>query len=242
MALVHHRRASFASSQLPPARLYLEDVSELVAYLEKQVGPVSIYIGDVEAEKVDDLLEVGTESTRKLRLVANAPGRPDLRVTVEFDVLYARVDVASGEPVAHGMVHGIHKIVHGRRRRIIAPLRTLAEAIPWWAVLFLPFLAFVVFDEFSALVWILIFFPLLVSLPFLSNTVIVLRYRSKSPSFWKRKGDDIVAALVVGVILGVLGFFAGMAVERGREEQNTSPQDMQSSPASTSDMQSGTPR
>lgn len=116
--------------RLPPARLYLDDVDRLVAYLTEHVGPVSIWVGDVQAESVADLKELDKEFTRELTLLASAEDE-EAWVRVRFQPHYAQVEASSGEPKSVGIVHDVCTIVTERRRPFAAPYISLIERIPW---------------------------------------------------------------------------------------------------------------
>jgi hypothetical protein len=246
MALTRHPQP--AQMRLPTARLYLDDVDRLVEYLTEHVGPVSISVGDVQAESVDDLKSLDGEFTRELTLVASAEDE-ETWIRVRFQLHYAQVEASSGEPRAVGIVHDVYKIVTGRRRPFAAPYISLFERIPWsglfvvFCILLFAFMMLFPTDR-NATPWLfgfLAFASVVISAQILawfaarSYSRIILRNRTETPSFWKRKGDDILVQLVVGIVLAVIGFVAGIAVERARwEKPAPAEQPTQNTPASKS--------
>lgn len=242
MALIRgERQADYASAALPPVRMYLDDLEELVRYLEKHVGEVVVEVGNDVAEKIPDLLQLGEDRVRNLTLKADASDETHLSVTVQFaSSLFSWVNTTSRSPVAHGIVHGVCDIISRHERRVLGFSHKRLQDFPAW-VFGLPMLIAILgpfvlttnqYTIVSVLSWLVLILLILLSF-FPRRSLFILRYRKDAPSFWKRKGDDIVVGVVVGIVLALLGFFAGMSVERSRgEKQAPAARSTQSPPAS----------
>jgi hypothetical protein len=207
---------------VPPSRLYLDDLNDLLAVLAP-LGEVEITADDYQADTLDDLLSLPAKPLRKLKLdIVCLNG---IMITIDRG---SGLLIPSGKSTEVKAALGDIQAIFSRRRRRVAGLL----ASQWFTVL--ASVGALVFGIIGVVNWaqkvhnlalsaalaILVIVNLgivigsaLISFRFYS--VIIPRYRRDSSGFWVRNKDNLIVALastLLGAILGVVGTLVAQAL------------------------------
>lgn len=195
------RLAQPLSYELGPVRLYQDDVEELSARLRAVTESVEIQAGEFLVEPTDKLSDLGVPVFRELTIRTTKPA-----VLVILGARGAVITANDDDPSTRGVFEIVKDSLVTRERRF-AGLRghemasgiILAmglSAFLWTSVL----LAVRITIAFAGLT-----LGILMALPMLRGvrgtySTIIAKPRSEGISFWRRKADDIVLALISAII------------------------------------------
>ena len=195
----------------PPAKLYLDDLEEIVSIFHKVSPNVKISTDRYEFDGLDELPESGQEHLEFLELELREPYLLSLSIGPREISFYASEDGF----LAQGVYSNIHSVLK-RRRRYFLPVSVMI-AVGW-------ILAFVAgnslgmefgsrlsetrsWDIISYLVAVLLSVVVIVRLSYLENagghTIIITRRRKDAPSFLTRNLDKIILIIISALVTAV---------------------------------------
>jgi hypothetical protein len=109
---MRRRRDAPIFRTIPPSKLYLDEVSEIVEILRQHtLGDVQIATDDYEADDVDDLRELGLKKIHSLDIESQEP-----HVWVSFAPGTAMIQSPDSSAVSRGIVAEIEEALQPRRR------------------------------------------------------------------------------------------------------------------------------
>lgn len=193
---------------LPPLKLYLEDIEFLVKRLESISGTITIKTQTHEFENITEFSEITKDPLRTLEVRSRNPF-----LSVVLGKSSAYLYLSEDLPEARGVLEQIDSYLRKRRKTFTSVLVSPVGWLVWIAlVVITPVLIAGLcpprFQVLGLLGWIS-----LASLFYLFGfflyrqryTIVIPKRRSEAPSFWERNWEKIIIAILVGL----LGFFLG---------------------------------
>lgn len=216
------------SDELPPAKLFLDDVEDIVAILTSSAGgapchsSVSYSVGDATCDTIEDLQQMGGRTTKFKIIVTQVPGEVGIpsaalplrsRLTVSWADTTLWLESASGDEfwVKRGKIGEIFESNSIWWRRAI---QTIFQRIPYWlyfgvifAGIFLSPGHFSWSEYVRARGWWLegavLFLAMYVCL--FRHSVVVLRRRHEGGiSKWLREHATQIIFLILAALLGAI--------------------------------------
>jgi hypothetical protein len=197
---------------LPPLKLYLEDIEFLVKRLESISSRITIKTDTHEFENISEFSNTQKEALRKLQILSRDP-----YLIVELNQLSASLYLSEDRPDARGVFEQIKSHLQKRRK--------FFTAIFFSPIFFIPSIAFCLlvaplisrfvpssFQLFALLAWLFLYVCAGCLFLFLHNrryNIIIPKRRSDAPSFWERNWEKIV----IGVLTGLLGLLIGWLIK-----------------------------
>jgi len=195
----------------PPAKLYLDDLEEIVSIFHKVSPNVKISTDRYEFDGLDELPESGQEHLKFLELELMKPYLLSLSIGPREISFYSSED----ELPARGVYNNIQSILK-RRRRYFLPVSAIY--ILGWLLLNVAgySLGMVIASGFSEmrswaiishLVGVILSVVIIVRLGYLiiagGHTIIITRRRKDAPSFLTRNLDKIILIIITALVTAV---------------------------------------
>lgn len=192
------QRLSYA---LGPVRLYLDDVDDIAAQLRSGAGSVEMQACEFEIESTDKLSDLKMEVIHDLTIESQNP-----HIAVRLWPRNAEIIAYRDDPASRGLFEVIKDNLHRHQRSFggfhrYPMIGGVIIGLAPWAFFFVPMnlWARVLLSVAVLLV------GLALSLPILqifrgSYSTIVLSSRATRTTFWRRKGDEILIALISAIV------------------------------------------
>jgi hypothetical protein len=187
------------SKELPPLRLYLDDVRELHEFVRESAEEVTLSAGGYRLENSDELRQLPRSCIHDLQVSAYRP-----YINVRLTKVSAEVYVGSGDVEAEGIAARLEAILLNARAKVyLLPSYFwpgLIAAAPFWVGVFLKSLAVSAVGIALLVAWLAL---LAIDFRFrtMSYCTVIPVVRKDEANFWKRNKDHIVL-LVIGAIIG----------------------------------------
>ncbi|GEM_PF-7019917 len=216
------RKMEWKEPELPPTELYLDDLLQIQQILE-ELGPVKVDSDMYEISSLDDLTKV--PETRM----------PDIRFRVGEPIAMNWMTIRERYINWHGVIASDHASV-GAAAMIADVIR--ARAIPIWrrrkfySVLGIAVAIFTMVmtsGRWSTYKTEVLAFSGIIGIGFglfsesASKYTIVPRYRSDSPTYWKRNKDTIITSRLLSAVTGAVAYGLGRLQGNGAPTAQTSP-------------------
>ena len=193
------------SYKLGPIHLYLDEIEKIIEHLRSGAETVDVDAGEFHLEPTDKLADIKGAEIHDLTIESSNP-----HIAVQLWPRSAELIAYRDDPNTRGLFEVIkdelithQRLFSGFHRYPMAGGVTLGLSPS--VLLFLPI------PTAQRLIATALMFALgvLMSLPVLrilhkSYSTVVLRYRAERPSFWQRKGDEILIALISAIIGSLL--------------------------------------
>lgn len=201
------RKASHpAEVQLPPLRLFVDDIEELVEKLEKLTGKVDFDVARYVVDCPADLTEIPDSRVESLSIETQRP-----RVHVEIGTVTSRIRAYDDDVTTESIVGLCQSILLRSRRPLVALASGRGPALFFaGAILLALFASFLQGGDFfenlstNFLVAACLMFMVSVGILYyaLSGrvTIVLTKRRKDSPSWFRANRDNIVLSLVSVVI------------------------------------------
>jgi len=193
------------SKELPPVKIYLDDLKQIYEILKEKVKSIEITTEDYEVDDINQLKNLDSKKLNYLSMECSDP-----HITIEFDSSSASIYFAEDSTYNRGILSEIEEIL--TKRRVFLG-RFLASN---WAFglngMFVGFFFFamvsIIRSNFMSAGWLflalLLLFCILMVLQFRfalrGYSTIVLSERRELVSFWKRNSDQILVAIIAAII------------------------------------------
>lgn len=213
------------SWKLPPLRVYLEDVEEIIGIVKSQCEVVHMQMGDYHIDGYGDVQELAKTEEEVLLLSIHGFHENDIRISVELCHYAASVYVKDGaDTQGVGVAVRVVEVLHKRRKRFLAVMRNMvvanilvllmfggavsvaflfARGEPVWGAVSLGALGIGAY----ALYWNFV-------LNFRRYCVIRLRKAREEIGFIRRNKDDLVKLVLAALLPALFGALAAMAFSR----------------------------
>lgn len=208
------------SESLEPSRLYLEDIEDILESFSKVTDDIIITTTDYELSGIDDFKKINEECLTELKISSSKP-----YISLDFTKSDTRIYISEDVPESRGIFEEIKEIIQSRRNKSsrIIQSPTLSGAIigfSFWfilpAVMNMRYKGTVLEDVndnnglllgtgILVLVFGIIHSKWTLDIRIKKHSVIYLRRKSESPSFFRRNQDQIIIATfsaIVGAIIG----------------------------------------
>jgi len=183
-----------------PVILYLDDLEEIVEILKELPNKVRILADDYELDSLDELQKINRDRLDMLIIKVVGPEASSPYISLNFlpnDILF---EVDEDTAAKRGIVEKIKEFLKGRRRKLfwLTGNHLLAGATTGMSIwFFMPGKILLGCAVLSlGLIWSWWSFKLRDK----KWSVIHLKRRSDSPSFWKRNKDEIAIVVITAII------------------------------------------
>ena len=199
------RKEKPSSVEIPPVRLFLEDLEEIEEVYKKYCKELKIETEDFEFDSVEELKNIGKDKLNSLSFNSHDP-----YISVNFSPSNARIYSSEPDPKSVGIVAILKNILDKR----LTPLRHL---ISKWVLiilnilLFISVMAFLILKDLNENMNIIAIIPLSFFIFWIlwmmwgwrfdikKHSVIYLKNRSSKKNFFSRKKDDIILAIISSI-------------------------------------------
>lgn len=203
--IVHSRTEYFK-----PVVLYLDDLDKILEIIKEVCKKIIIKTSEYEIENLNELKKLNKESLDYLMIRAEEPW---LILEIDFSKLYLYID--EDDAISRGIFEKVKQILKNRKRKF----SWLKEKLFQVPLLFIFSFGLVVGISRKNIVLILIgvlFLVLLVmhlSWDIKACNIIHLKRKTESKSFWKRKKDEIIIAIISAIIGSVFTILSLMLLK-----------------------------
>ena len=198
------------SKEYLPVKIYIDDLEKIVAILDDNSIKYSIQI---DRYKYDTLVElINSSADRKTQDLKIETSNP--KMTIEFHKMWAKIYVSVDDMLTTGLFHKIDEIINQSRRLI--PFFYSLKFV-WIVSIILPIESLLLnhdgklfpeyIDTTLSILWVL-WLPRAIYVRLVKHSSIQLIRKEHVSSFFHRKRDDLILALlsaIVGAILGIIG-------------------------------------
>lgn len=198
------------SKEYLPVKIYIDDLEKVVAVLDDNSIKYSIETDFYKYDSLAELVNSSTDrNTKNLKIQTANP-----YMTIEFHKMWAKVYVSVDDMLTTGLFHKIDEIINQSRRLI--PF-FYSYYFVWLVNILLPIESALInrdgklfpeyFDTTLYILWIL-WLARATYIRLVKHSSIQLIKKEHVSSFFQRKRDDLILALLsalVGAILGVIG-------------------------------------
>jgi hypothetical protein len=198
------------SKEYLPLRLFLDDLQEIENILKGPAQSVSIKVRGFEFDSIDEFSKnSGHRKITDLQITCSTP-----YVSLEFTRFSARLYVGSSDDTAAGLFHKLDQLLTQSR----IPFWFLHSYYFVWVLnILLPLNTAVVSNEptstsVSLVAGAWIFRVLYVRLR--RHSTVILSNRNERSTFLSRKKDDLILALISGIIGALLGIAGTLIVNQ----------------------------
>jgi len=223
--MVIRRKREHVPSELPPAKLYLDDIESIVDIFEteheqtKGKMQTTFRVGGQECTTVGELREIG-KRLKELEIVTRSTNSPYAEHKLDITDYSVRLRTYSGSPTTDWAIYGqVHEVFQRHPSWWKRAARDLSHYVPWW--LLIAFYAIGNFidhllphdtahtrpisgTEIVVLVAIFLIFGVGGYLAFFKHSTVILRYshESRFPRLKEHIPQAIIA--IAAAILGAL--------------------------------------
>lgn len=198
------------SKEYLPVKIYIDDLEKIVAVLDDNSIKYSIETDFYKYDNLTELIKYSTDKAHKnLKIQTSNP-----YMTIEFHKMWAKIYVSVDDMLTTGLFHKIDEIINQSRRLI--PF-FYSYYFVWIVNILLPIenalinrdgkLFHEYIDTTLYILWIL-WLARTTYIRLVKHSSIQLIKKEHVSSFFQRKRDDLILALLsalVGAILGVIG-------------------------------------
>jgi len=188
--------------ELKPVALYLDDLERIIEIFKEASDDVRILTSEYELDSIDEFRNLHEETLNYLKISISEPF-----VSLELKPNGIWLFISEDELISRGVFEKIKQLLHSRRRKLswltanpyLAGAAVGSSAFPffkaidsqnvYWAVLGCSLLMI-------GAIWTWWSFAGTLK----KYSIVRLRRRAESPSFWKRKKDDIVLVIISAVV------------------------------------------
>lgn len=195
-----------------PVVLYLDDLEKIVEILKELSDRIRIFTDEYELDSLDELQKIGQETLNTLIIEVGGSkvSFPDISLNFKPDGISFRVDEDTASTT--GVLEKTKEFLNGHKRK----LYFLAMLFYWFC--FIPIglsIGFLLGSPFTFIRALIVFAIVLFSLICLrwsyeavnkKWSVIHLKRRVDSPSFWKRNKDKITIAIITIIFTTILNW------------------------------------
>lgn len=194
--------------ELPPTKLYLEDLEEIEEILKHSAKKIIVRAEGYQATNLQDFLDIREDYLKYIAIsatMANADGFVIFSASRTSIRLYA----SDSDPMKLGILSSIERVIDKRANLLRIPYRVSLTifslaAISQFVLLLLIFLRYI--PPTSAVAIGLTIMMIVSFLGFLRTKYgVYLKYKKEYPNFWQRNQDDILKYLLFTAIGFVLG-------------------------------------
>jgi hypothetical protein len=192
------------SKELPPVKLYLDDLKHIYEILKERVKSIEITTEDYEVEDINQLKNLEIKKLHRLSIECSNP-----YITIEFHPSSASIYFAEDSTYNRGILSEIEDII-SKRKVFLGRFLT-----SFWANFLIggliggSFIGMLVMPKTYAWLFLALELIFILSMIFLwrfafrSYSTIILLERKEESSFWKRNRDQIFI-VIIGAIAGSL--------------------------------------
>jgi len=197
------------SEHLPPVKLFLDDLEQIVEILQEVSKKVKISTNDYAFEDLKELVNKKYESINKLHISISDP-----YVSLDLESYGISLYIEKDEPISRGLFEKIKQILI-QRKRPFGWLLTNWYLAGIFAGISIPLLIIGIEKNISS-------FIILGIIPFgciaaiwtvyglrnqsKSNSIIIPKYKNEAPSFIKRNSDKIILIIFSALAGGIITF------------------------------------
>jgi hypothetical protein len=191
--------------ELPPVKLYLDDLESICAILKQKAKSIDITTEDYEVKDIKQLKNLETKKLHYLSIECSDP-----YITIEFDEMWARIYFAEDSTYNRGLLSQIEDVLNKRKvflGRFLAG--SWAPALCGMLTSGSFFATIIMFArQLMSYAWLCLALTLLFTLFTIfvfrlglkSYSTIILLERKEKVSFWKRNSDQILVAIIAAII------------------------------------------
>ena len=197
------------SERLPPVRLYLEDLENIVELLNEADAHIEIQTQNHSFQDLTDLEKLPVKSLQELKFMTKGL----LYISLDFEKRRTFLFILKNTGIQRSVFSKLQEFLISRRRQ------TFQFGKSWdnqfytingvaFILLILYFVLCNIFNLdflFSSIGGIVIYTVILILAlvrDFTNKTVIYLKYKSEMPNFWERNNDQI-GLLIISLILTI---------------------------------------